>query len=1195
MGSATFRLPQLAVVCLAAAPCLAQFTSAVQGFVRDPSGAVIPGAAIRLSDRDNGVARYARTYPDGFYRIAGLASGFYELTARSPGFQIVSVEFPLPASQTIEVNVSLDLPSVAVSETVVSAAPLLSTQDASMGQQLYRAAIESLPLLDRSVFGLAYLAPGVAAPSGGDGLLPNNFHSGGSRNATADVLLDGVSTVNYEQNSGAQLALYTPAVDAIQEFRLQSNFTAERGFSGATVVSVVTRSGSNQFHGSVHHFLRNDKLDANDFFNNRNGLSIPQLRRNQFGGSAGGPLRKSRTFYFADYEGTRTRSMATRRTGAPSAAMRAGDFSGICTAGGGAFDAAGRCSNPEGQLWDPYSGVYRPELGGPERTAYIPFNDLAGYISPGSPRLAGTPYQPALRPGNLIDPVAQKLLALFPEPNVAGATRFNNWIGSGSDAYNRDQVDVKIDHRMGDADQTSARIAWQRFSYERANLFGNVGDVHTQGPGSGGARMAALNHSHAFDAQTFLALAYGATRHLSWTRGVAAAFEGFDAVERFGMPSYIRQSGVAAPPALLIGGGYLAIDANASVGGQPYSYMKYGQEAHHLSATVSRTQGRHEFRIGAEARLHRINFLQAAAPAGLYMFDYTGSSQFANGGGGDAMASALMGVGSPGWSFYEIPAAVSTQSFQYAGFWQDNWRVTPGLTLNLGLRYDFDLPRTERHDRMSWIDLSVDSPVGVPAPGPLHGGLVFASVGRRSPYNCDFNNFAPRFGFAWQPRSGWVVRGGYGIFYSLTKSGAAGAGAGGFQGFSQTTSWQTTYEGDGATPFGRLSDPFPDGVLLPSGRSRGLRTGLGAAIAGPIPHWNATPYEQSWNFGFQTQFPFKALLDAAYLGRKGTKLYFGGAGALNVLSADAAALYRQDPAFMNAMVSNPFYGVEGYETGALSGPLIPHWRLSLPYPQFTEVAGADPPWANSIYHALQIRFERPFSEALQWLVTYTASKSIDDASISGANLAFLGGWTSLQDPNNRRLERSLSLFDVSQALQFSYVYRLPFGRTRSARGAHRLLDAVLGGWQTNGVWRFSTGAPLALSLQSGLSLPTYGSQRPDLLAALHKNPEFSLDQFFANPEAVAKPAEYRNGTAPRTLPNLRAPGIAEGSLSLFKSFPISRLGEAARLEYRVEAFNALNHVRFCAPDSTVGAATFGQTSCQANTPREIQMALKLFW
>jgi hypothetical protein len=1200
VGSSTaVRLPHFALVCLFAAPCVAQFTSAVQGFVRDPSGAVIPGATLRLASRDTGVARLTRTSPEGFYYIAGLAAGSYELTTRSQGFQLVSVEFPLATSQTVEVNVSLGLPSVVVSETVISAVPLLSTQDASTGQQIYRPAIESLPLIDRSVFSLVYLAPGVAAPPGGDLGHPNNFHASGSRNATSDVLLDGVSTVNYEQNSGAQLALYTPAVDAIQEFRLQSNFTAEHGFSGATVVSVVTRSGSNQFHGGLYHFLRNDKLDANDYFSNRNGVSLPPLRRNQFGGSAGGPLSRSRTFFFADYEGTRVRSLVTKTAGVPSAAMRAGDFSELCTARGGAFDPAGRCSAAGGQLWDPYSGVYRPELGGPERTAFIPFNNLATYISPGSPRLDGTPYQVPLSPGNLIDPVAQKMLALFPQPNLAvgssSYTRFANWIGSGANVNNRDQFDLKIDHHAGSVDQLSAKLALQRFTYHRANLFGNYGDVYTQGPGDGHAYMAALNHSHAFNAQTLLMAAYGVTRHLSWTHGVLADYPTVNPVRQLGLPSYLESSGVTAPPALFVGDGYSALDPNASVGGQPWAYMKYGQEIHHFSAVVSHNQGRHELRAGAESRIHRISFLQAAAPAGMYMFDYTGSSRLPNGGGGDAMASALMGVGAPAWSFYEIPAAVSTQSIQYALFSQHNWRATPNLTFNLGLRYDLDFPRTERFNRMSWISLGAVSPVLVPGLDVLHGALVFANPVHRYPYDLDADNFAPRFGLAWQPRPRGVVRGGCGIFYSLSKGGASGTGAGGFQGFSQNTRWQTTYQNDGVTPFARLSDPFPNGVLRPRGYLPGPSTGLGSGIAGPIPSWNATPYEQSWNLGFQTLLPFRAMLDASYLGRKGTKLYFGGAGSLNFLPAASAERFRQDPASMNAMVANPFYGLPDFEAGGLSGPLIPAWRLSVPYPQFSSVTGNDPPWANSIYHALQVRFERPFSDKLQWLVTYTASKSIDDASVSGANLAFLGGFTSLQDPNNRRLERSLSLFDISQILQFSYVYRLPFVRTRGAQGMRRLLDIVLGGWQTNGLWRFSTGTPIALHLRGGRNLPTYGSQRPDLLETLRKNPVFSLDRYFANPEVVVRPADYQNGTAPRTLPNLRAPGVAEGSISIFKDFPIRRLGDGARLEYRLEAFNALNHVRFCGPDATAGNATFGQTTCQANTPREVQMALKLHW
>ena len=273
------------------------------------------------------------------------------------------------------------------------------------------------------------------------------------------------------------------------------------------------------------------------------------------------------------------------------------------------------------------------------------------------------------------------------------------------------------------------------------------------------------------------------------------------------------------------------------------------------------------------------------------------------------------------------------------------------------------------------------------------------------------------------------------------------------------------------------------------------------------------------------------------------------------------------------------------------------YQLQLPYPQFTSFGVIAFPVANSIYHAFQLRVEKRFSQGLQFLVTYTNSKSIDDASITSGDLGWLGGSTSLQDPNRRYLERSLSQFDIPQVLQLSYVYELPIGKgKRLGTNWNSWTDAILGGWKTNGVWRFSSGQPIALSLVESLSLPTYGGQRPNLTGALKKNTGADfLDQYFANPEVAVVPEPYTLGTAPRTLPNLRSPGTNLANLSLFKEFSLSRFREGMRLEYRAEAFNALNHPHFCGPDSVIDGGSFGKITSMCSPPREVQMGLKFYW
>jgi len=341
--------------------------------------------------------------------------------------------------------------------------------------------------------------------------------------------------------------------------------------------------------------------------------------------------------------------------------------------------------------------------------------------------------------------------------------------------------------------------------------------------------------------------------------------------------------------------------------------------------------------------------------------------------------------------------------------------------------------------------------------------------------------------------------------------------------------------------------------------------------------------------------PGNLVLEAAYVGTKGTRLYYGGAEQFNHLPEIAGASQGQITA-LNQKVANPFNGI--IKTGALSGPEVSAFQLQLPYPQFTGFSIDSLPAANSIYHSFQLRAEKRFSHGLQFLVTYTLSKSIDNSSAQGLT-TFLGGSSSLQDPNNRSLERSLSQFDATHVLNITYVWDIPIGRGQLiGRNWNPWVNGILGGWKTNAIWQFSSGNPLGLSLANGQALPTYGAQRPDLLGTLKKasgGDSQWVNQYFANPGVAVAPQPFALGTAPRTLPNLRAPGINTASLSLFKEFSLGKIREGMRLEYRAEAFNAFNHPQFCAPDTNVNDGSFGQIFGTCTAGREVQMALKLYF
>lgn len=1196
---------------LSSAPLRAQlYAGSVTGVVTDPTGAVIPGAHLKLVDEEKGFSFTGDSDATGRYVFRQVPPGAYKLTVEAQGFQSqTQSNIKLDVSQNVTVNLAMQVGATQQAVEIQASAPVLATEDAVTGQVLDRKFINDLPLVSRSVFDLAFLTPGVTeVDTNCQGCTANNFISNGSRNATADILMDGVTTTNFEQNSGIQVPTYTPSVDAVEEFKLQqSNFSAEFGFSGSTIVNLVTRSGTNSFHGSGYEFFRNQKLDANNFFNNLAGLPVPALRNNNFGSTIGGPIRKNKTFFFGDYEGTRTRSLSTASGGVPSAAERQGNFGELCGAQGGSFDSAGMCSVPGGQLWDPYTGVYSADAGGPVRSGYIPFNNLTTYMSPGNPKLNGTGYQLPAKPGNLIDPVAQKLMQYYPQPNLNVGTSsynpYNNWQGAGASAGDNDQFDIKIDHRFSDKDLLSGKYseAWNRGN-GGINCFGNIADPCNFGPQTGSVHLVAINHTHTFSPTLLLNATYGLTRGFTWSHSITGYYKNLDPVSLLGLPKYMDASGIPQLPTIEVSGGYSpAGPSSASIGTQPWSYLREGQETHHLLGTLSWVRGSHELKFGAEGRMHRINFTQPGTPGGLFIYDFTGTSQQPFSGGGDAMASFLIGVGGPGtWGQYEIPNYVSTQSFQYAGFVQDNWKVSQKLTLNVGLRYDLSLPRTERYNRMNSLDPNVVSPVQVPGLGTLHGGEIFMSSSNRSNYNADYHNFGPRFGFAFKALPQTVLRGGYGIFYSTVRSGAAGTGPLGYSGYDQTTPWITSYQNDGATPWGRLSDPFPVvGVKYPPGNSHGLLNDVGFGASGPIPSRDSiTPYEQTWSFGIQRELPSNIVVDATYVGKKGTHLYFGGAGGLNYLGPQIEHYSPDQIAALNTYVNNPFAGVITDPNSPLSSPTIQASALQVPYPQFPNGFGGDsPPWANSSYNAFQLRVEKRFSRGLQFLVTYTFSKSIDDASTTDGNVTWLGGTTSLQDPNNRRLERGLSTFDIPQVLQFSYVYELPIGRGKPIGGdMPKVLNAVVGGWQTNGIWRFNDGRPIIPGLSGGQSLPTYGGQRPNLVGTPKRNhgSDF-LTNYFANPEVFVVPPPFTLGNAPRTIGSVRQPGQANATLSMFKEFPMNIIREGMRLEYRFEAFNALNHPQFCGPNTQVNSGAFGTITCTANSPREVQMALKFYW
>ena len=561
---------------------------------------------------------------------------------------------------------------------------------------------------------------------------------------------------------------------------------------------------------------------------------------------------------------------------------------------------------------------------------------------------------------------------------------------------------------------------------------------------------------------------------------------------------------------------------------------------------------------------------------------------------GDAMASFMTGVSMNNSGSYEVPDALSTRNWEWGGFILDNWKVTRALTINAGFRYDLTLPRTENNNKLNTLSPTVVSPLQVPGLGTLVGGEVFATSSNRSAYDPDLTNFSPRVGFSWEFLRNTVVRGGYGIFYEPSGVAVTGQGGAGNQGWVEDTVQLTSHNNDGSTPWGRLSDPWPIvGPNLPPGNSLGLRNDIGYSAVGPVKTVNATPYTESWSLGLQHEFFGNILVNVDYLGTKGTHLYFGGDINYNILSPAVESYSATQVNTLESYVANPFYGYITDPNSGLSASTIPEWQKELPHPQFTTFGGDDRPIATSSYNALQAKVEKRFTHGLELLVTYNFSKSIDDASSS--NNDWLGGGTSLQDPNKPYLERSISLFDIPQQFQITHVYQLPFGRGMHFGGNwNPVLDAFAGGWQVNGTWQFLSGYPLKPSLSGGKSLPTYGSQRPNLTGRPKRNTGADwMANYISNPTVFSAPAPFALGTAPRAIPWVRTQGTDSANLSVSKSFALSKIREGMQLQYRLEAFNALNHPQFGAPNMQVNGGAFGTVTSQANSPRQVQMAVRV--
>ena len=618
------------------------------------------------------------------------------------------------------------------------------------------------------------------------------------------------------------------------------------------------------------------------------------------------------------------------------------------------------------------------------------------------------------------------------------------------------------------------------------------------------------------------------------------------------------------------------VAGQAALGGN--DHRQSGFNNYGLAGSLSKLVGKHSLKFGYEGRMLRINVWEARA-AGTFGFTtlmWQGPNPTAaSATAGSGLASFLLGTGTSG-NFFQNWKNVASQSFYQAFYVQDDWRITRKLTLNIGIRYDFDTPRTERYDRMSWFDPSLPSPLAktVSAFPNLTGGLRFVAIGGndRTQFNGDWNNIAPRLGFAYQVDNKTAIRGAFAQLFGPSTMSAQGTV--GPQGFRVETPWVATL--DGITPLNRLQNPFPGGFQPVLGSSQGALTAIGSNLDAPLSNTN-TPYTLQYNLTVQRELPGAVLLEAAFVGNRGRQLSRGGEGGFTLNQIDPRFLPLGNQ--LNQLVDNPFFGQAG---GVLANRQVSRAQLLRPYPQFGAIYPLFSQGATSDYTSLQTTFSKRFAKGMVFEGSYVWAKAMDDG-------------TSHQDSTNYKESRAVSSVDVPHRLIFSGVYELPLGRGRQfGSGMSRWVEALVGGWQVNGIVNIQSGSALGISANNtaGLFTEAIRANNNGTSATLNVDAHQRLARWF-DTSVFSQPAPFTLGNMSPLVSNLRNHHINNVDMSVFKQFQIL---EKLKLQFRAEAFNAMNRVRFGSPNTSVtGGANFGLVTSQSNDPRQMQFGLKLIW
>ncbi|MBI1787910.1 MAG: carboxypeptidase regulatory-like domain-containing protein [Acidobacteria bacterium] len=1140
-------------------------TGTILGTVRDSSGGAIAGARVSLTNEGTALKQAAETRNDGSYVFTPIRIGSYSVEVEFTGFQKAHrAGVRVNIQQQTVVDFSLNPGEVTTTVEVQSSLPVLQTTNGSVGETVTSRTINNLPLSGRNYNFLARLTAGVTHPQPeGRGLNSTGwFTANGTRPAQNNFLLDGIdnNSNNVDFLSGAAYVL-KPPVDAVGEFKLQTNaFSAEFGRAGGAVLNASLKSGTNELHGSLWEFLRNDMLDAADFFQNARGQKKGAYRQNQFGASAGGPIMRNRTFVFGDFEGTRIRQAVPTTASVPTALQRAGGFSDfsdlIAFQSGSRTDLDGRAF-PSGTVFDPSTS----------RAS----RDGRGFVR--------DPFAGNLVPRSRLNANAVKLMELYPLPTGPGI--FNNYNINRNFSDDTNSFDARIDHNFSERDQIFGRYSFADVTRFKPGPFDGVADgggfnngdetVRTQG--------AAVSYTHTFNPSLINEVRAGFNREHA-LRLQPFGNDTSNIPAKYGIQGILQAPGNGGLPGLSIGG-------LSAIGPADWIVSERFSNTVQLSENLTKIYQSHSFKGGWEGQLIDFPWIAPPYSRGRFNFGGTYTSIPNQADSSTGRIQFLLNPTDPRGTGGIGPNTVQASNFggvanrkYYSGFYfQDDWKVSRRLTVNAGIRWDHFGLVGERYGAQANFIPSLTSPQYI-IPGsrkdkPLLSDTfqrLLAKNGINLAYSDEFGsglgqaqklNFAPRFGFAYQATNKLVLRGGYGIYYGAFENRGGAPSLGYNYPFQFDFSFQ---------PANAISPVvFPDGNI--STLERGLASvpletrfvnGQGLTLRG-IEFAYKTPYTQAYNFIVQYELRPQTSLEAGYVASLGRHLetFVGSNHVMQILPPTA----------------NP----QNY----------------IAWPDFARGSSYASTSGNSHYHSMQTKFTRHLAGGLNVLATYTWAKTLTNAGdlLNGGNI---GGFRAQMIPGmGIKADMALASFHVNHAFTLSGTYELPFGKGRAyLSGVNRAAEAILGGWSTNWIATRYSGQPQSI----GCTLTAAAGVGCFALQTGQDKYIGKVDQFynaaaFTNPPVATQIGQKDFAPLGGKKTQVTGPGYSKLDFSLFKSFSVT---ERRRLEFRAESFNLTNTPAFANPSFTnfIDTRNFGRITATRNNPndaRQIQFALKFYY